>query len=122
MTGEAAYGRILLGQQFAEKQVTQFNKYILEYLPSKTKPDYYGWYYCTLALNQMQGSAWKQWNDKMRPYFESTQHIGGDLDGAWKTNTQWAARGGTIYSTSMACLSLQVYYRYLPMYKGNKSE
>lgn len=122
MTGEAAYGRILLGQQFTDKQVKQFDKYIMGYLPGKIKPDYYGWYYCTLALNQMQGSAWKQWNDKMRPYFEKSQHIGGDLDGAWKTNTQWASRGGTIYSTSMACLSLQVYYRYLPMYKGNKTD
>jgi len=41
--------------------------------------------------------------------------------GSWDTNDPspdpWRAQGGRIMITSLCCLTLEVYYRYLPLYK-----
>ena len=36
--------------------------------------------------------------------------------GSWPAKGPYAPRGGVVMSTAMATLSLEVYYRYLPMY------
>ena len=40
-----------------------------------------------------------------------------DLDGSWVPVDVWAKIGGRVYSTALCTLSLEVYYRYLPMYR-----
>jgi hypothetical protein len=39
--------------------------------------------------------------------------------GSWDPqNHQWAKHaGGRVYATAMACICLEVYYRFLPFYK-----
>ena len=64
----------------------------------------------------MQNKAWGKWNQDMKRVLIKLQRSGGDADGSWDPNTQWGNRGGRVYSTAMATLTLEVYYRYLPMY------
>ena len=37
--------------------------------------------------------------------------------GSWPANGVWGGYGGEVYSTAMATLNLEVYYRYLPIYQ-----
>ena len=34
--------------------------------------------------------------------------------GSWDPNSKWGRQGGRIYSTALAILTLEVYYRYTP--------
>ena len=43
------------------------------------------------------------------------QRTDGHLAGSWDADTVWGGYGGRIYSTAMATLCLEVYYRYLPL-------
>ena len=57
----------------------------------------------------------------MRDHLLRLQRTSGQLDGSWDaTRSAYGARGGAgrIYTTAMATLTLEVYYRYLPMYGG----
>jgi Squalene-hopene cyclase C-terminal domain/Prenyltransferase and squalene oxidase repeat len=83
----------------------------------------YHWYYGTLAMFQMGGEGWKKWNKALKPTLVNNQHKGGpmdgsirDIDGSWDPYAGWAPTGGRVYSTALGALSLEVYYRYLPMY------
>ena len=42
----------------------------------------------------------------------------GDLEGSCDTRCRWGEQGGRVYTTALATLTLEVYYRYLPMYGG----
>jgi hypothetical protein len=69
----------------------------------------YAWYYITQAKFQKGGKDWDNWNAQF-----SRALIGGqEKDGHWD-NGDW---GGPVYSTTLCCLMLEVYYRYLPTYK-----
>ncbi len=73
----------------------------------------YYWYYRTLVSFQMQGRTWRDWNRKIRPYLVTSQRTKGHAAGSW-TAIDYSA-GGTVYSTALAVLMLETYYRYLPM-------
>jgi hypothetical protein len=75
--------------------------------------DYYLWYNCTMAMFQVGGEPWKRWNDAVREHVIRLQ-VGGDgCDrGSWPPADQWSSRGGRIYSTALAVLTLEVYYRF----------
>ncbi len=76
----------------------------------------YYWYYATLALHQSQNhspaarNAWQQWNEALVQTLLSTQQS----DGSWSESTVWGGYGGRVYSTALATLCLEVYYRYSP--------
>ena len=83
--------------------------------PSKT--DLYFNYYATQVLHHRGGPNWKEWNEQMRDYLVATQDRSGThRDGSWYFPDQHAAYGGRLYSTAMAVMTLEVYYRYLPLY------
>ncbi len=84
----------------------------------------YYWYYGTLCMFQMGGKHWAEWNVAIKKTLLENQRKGGpmdgsalDVDGSWdptrggKVNT-----GGRVFSTALGALSLEVYYRYLPLY------
>ena len=50
----------------------------------------------------------------MKPIFLEKQQD----DGTWKPDGSRATKEGTTVTTAWATLSLTVYYRYLPIYKG----
>ena len=44
------------------------------------------------------------------------QRMSGEMAGSWDPVCVWGGYGGRVYSTALATLCLQVYYRYVPMY------
>ena len=79
-------------------------------------PDLYYIYYGTLALYQHQGSIWQEWNDNLKRILPEIQVKAGNLAGSWNLSRSNTKVGGRIASTTLAILSLEVYYRILPMY------
>ena len=82
------------------------------------KPGYaaplYGWYYITQAKFHKGGSDWQSWNQDLRRELPASQKE----DGHWDfTGEEHGSGAGPAYSTTLAALSLQVYYRFLPTYK-----
>jgi len=79
--------------------------------------DYYYLYYGTLALYQHQGPIWQAWNDRMKELLVPMQENQGDAAGSWPPNSRSHMQaGGRVASTAMGTLSLEVYYRLLPIY------
>lgn len=74
--------------------------------------DYYLWYNCTLAMFQVGGDLWRRWNDVVRDTIVNLQRHDGCARGSWDPNTKWGRYGGRIYTTALAVLTLEVYYRY----------
>jgi len=83
----------------------------------------YAWYYDTQACFQAQGSAWEWWNSRFQDLLTSVQ----SPDGSWpptagKDNAGFARDAGgdgPIYRTTLCCLMLEVFYRYLPTVQGS---
>ena len=93
-----------LGAQFLAKQK-----------PSKT--DMYFNYYSTLVLHHRQDPDWPQWNVELRDYLVNTQNKGDKHDsGSWYFADKHAKTAGRLYTTAMAVMTLEVYYRYMPLY------
>jgi hypothetical protein len=89
---------------------------------SQTGPstvDIYYDYYATQVLHHWGGSDWTKWNDVLRDYLVDTQVKNGDASGSWKpTGDRGAAMGGRLYQTCLSVMTLEVYYRYLPLYQS----
>lgn len=76
----------------------------------------YGWYYVTQAKFHKGGSEWTGWNNKIAPTLVKNQNE----DGSWgvpKTKVPHGEGDSKVYTTTLAALTLQVYYRFLPTYK-----
>ena len=61
------------------------------------------------------GEAWTKWNAALQRQLLPLQRTDGPLAGSWDPDTVWGSYGGRVYTTAMAALSLEVYYRYLPL-------
>lgn len=88
------------------------------------KPDewpMYAWYYITQAKFHQGGQTWSGWNSKFARVYVKNQNE----DGSWTsaganlpTDSGKEINQGPVYSTTLAALTLQVYYRFLPTYKS----
>lgn len=78
--------------------------------------DIYYNYYATQVLRHWGGSDWKFWNRPMRDHLVSTQAVQGHENGSWYFDDEHSRVGGRLYTTAMAVMILEVYYRYLPLY------
>ena len=116
MTAEALFCRDLLGQPLSKPLLTEAHGRIGRQLPSPDRVNMYYWYYGTLAMYVSGGDAWQKWNQQMKATLLSLQVKSGVDEGSWEPNGLWAGYGGRTYSTAMAALTLEVYYRYLPVY------
>jgi hypothetical protein len=90
--------------------------------------DMYYNYYATQTMKHMYlGSRpWTQWNTKMRDFLIDSQSMRGVTAGSWGGDTfgrDHASRaGGRLFHTSLACMTLEVYYRFLPLYESKVVE
>jgi len=80
-------------------------------------------YYATQAMKHMYSGKhqWKRWNLEMREFLVSTQDKEGNVRGSWHFASRgqpdrWGFAGGRLYDTAMSCMTLEVYYRFLPIY------
>ncbi len=114
MTAEALACRYFLGEQIPAAALRESAALLVAQLPNQDKANLYYWYYATLALFHHQGAAWQEWNAALQPQLLERQRRDGDFAGSWDANTVWGGYGGRVYSTAMAALCLEVYYRYSP--------
>ncbi len=75
----------------------------------------YNWYYETQVMFHAGQSAWRKWNEQFSTVLVKHQHE----DGHWEIPGEGSEHPeyDPYYTTTLNCLSLQVYYRYLPSYK-----
>ncbi|QDV66544.1 Prenyltransferase and squalene oxidase repeat protein [Rosistilla carotiformis] len=101
-------------------------EYLLSHLPelgSARRPqrDTYYWYYATQVMFHMGGQTWEQWNNKLHPLLILGQEKEGPESGSWNPKLpipdRWSPHGGRLYLTTMNLLSLEIYYRHLPIYE-----
>ena len=105
--------------------------------PTNDGNNIYYEYYATQAMHHMGGDAWDFWNlgpngtgqggvrdvliakqdkllDLKRPLPANRSH----QDGSWDPNGPWGLDGGgRLMYTSLSLLTLEVYYRHLPLYR-----
>ncbi|MBA4104506.1 MAG: hypothetical protein C0485_02025 [Pirellula sp.] len=79
--------------------------------------DVYFNYYASQVLHHVGGQSWQRWNPQMREYLIATQAKDGHERGSWYFSEPHSSTGGRLYTTAMATMTLEVYYRYMPLYK-----
>ncbi len=92
---------------------------------SKTGPSvdnlYYS-YYATQVMRHQGGAEWEKWNTKMREDLIKSQSSAGHEAGSWFFEGGHGKEGGRLYSTAMATMILEVYYRHMPLYSEKSSD
>ena len=108
--------RMYTGWRREQRPLVKGVRWLSQRGPSKF--DMYYNYYATQVLHHWGGSDWHQWNRQMRQQLITTQAREGHESGSWffKDDHQASAKGGRLYTTCMAIMTLEVYYRYLPLY------
>ncbi len=95
--------------------------YIMQNLPRNEDRDIYYWYYGAQTMHNLLGPDWDKWNRAMRRTLIETQARSGCAMGSWDpdspTADAWGPQGGRHMLTCFSVLSLEVYYRYLPLYQ-----
>lgn len=117
MTAEALVCRQFLGMSRDNPAAGEAATYLLGELPTSERINLYYWYYGTLGMYQQGGEPWQQWNRAMQGTLLPRQNNTGAQAGSWDPDCVWGGYGGRVYTTAMATLCLEVYYRYLPLYQ-----
>jgi len=101
----------------ADNEELQKGMSYLSTIGPSPKQLYYN-YYATQVMHHWGGPQWKEWNLVMREQLLTTQAKEGHATGSWPPSiAQFSDRGGRHYSTCLAVLTLEVYYRHLPIYQ-----
>jgi hypothetical protein len=104
---------------------------LMKRAPTKTttKPEMYFYYYATQVVHFSDGPEWKDWNEGamkngkreggMRDWLIDLQDKKeGPTSGSWESDGAIIGRScGRVGTTSLSLLTLEVYYRHLPLYK-----
>lgn len=89
--------------------------------PSNDTKNMYYYYYATQVMHHMGGEAWEFWNPKMRDKLVREQDRGDKYEhqkGSWSpAGDIHGGVGGRVMQTSLSLLTLEVYYRHLPLYR-----
>jgi hypothetical protein len=116
MTAEALLCRYFVQKSVAEQTRMEAIRQISLERPTPHHVNLYYWYYGTLAMFHSGGADWERWNSELKSTLLGLQTRTGPDAGSWPATGVWGGYGGQVYSTAMATLNLEVYYRYLPMY------
>jgi hypothetical protein len=127
MTAEGLLCRQYLGWKRDHPALIEATGWLLEKenLPHWTagRRNVYYWYYATQVMHHMEGEAWEKWNGALRDQISSAQSKSGKLSGSWHPsspqgdNHEYGEAGGRLYVTCLSILTLEVYYRHLPLYR-----
>ena len=112
--------RQYLGANRASTMLIGGMDYLMNHLPDAGNTDTYYWYYATQVMHNMGGYEWDTWNRKMRDLLVHTQvrNVDACANGSWPPeNDVIGHKAGRIMTTSLSCLTLEIYYRYLPLFK-----
>lgn len=118
MTAEALFCRLVLGMPAGHASTAEALALITASPPSVSSANAYTWYYATLACFHAGGPAWDRWNAQLQAALLPMQRReGGPLAGSWDPDPVWGGHGGRVYSTALSAMTLEVYYRHLPMHQ-----
>lgn len=128
MTAEALLSRQYLGWPRDFPPLVKGASMVARDLQSSRDRNIYYWYYATQLLHNMQTKDWERWNVRVRDGLVSLQMTGDDCArGSWDPVSPrpdaWASSsGGRLFLTSLSVLTLEVYYRYLPLYQPSEGD
>jgi len=120
MTAVGLLCRMYLGWNQRDGRLKLGVIYLDDQKPSRNNM-YYN-YYATQVLHHWGGEEWARWNEVMRDQLVQTQHTekDGHLAGSWDVADPHGSAGGRHYMTCLAVMTLEVYYRHLPLYQRDK--
>jgi hypothetical protein len=128
MTAVGALCRLYLGLGPRNSGVVAGVNRLRRSAPSKKLDNIYYYYYATQVMHHVGGEAWEAWNPLMRDMLVATQDKGttagrSHLKGSWSPDAdKYGGSGGRLMETSLAVLTLEVYYRHLPLYRRGLGE
>jgi hypothetical protein len=75
-------------------------------------------YYATQVMHHYGGEHWERWNNVMRDSLVASQAQAGHERGSWYFGggDHGSSQGGRLYCTALAAMTLEVYYRHMPLY------
>ena len=111
-----------MGTQRSDPAILEGMTFLMRNLPQKDRGrNVYFSYYATQVMHNLPGPEWDSWNRNMRRVLIETQIKDGCAAGSWDplkpAPDAWGDAGGRLMMTSLSALTLEVYYRYLPLYK-----
>ncbi|MEQ1829401.1 MAG: hypothetical protein ABL921_25780, partial [Pirellula sp.] len=115
MTSIGLLLRLYRGWPRSDPRIIKGADYVADLGPS-TNGIYYN-YYASQLLFHLKHSDWEDWNRMNRDYLVREQSRDGHSKGSWYIGkSHFNQVGGRLYCTAMATLSLEVYYRFMPIY------
>jgi hypothetical protein len=127
MTAEALVCRQILGWPRDFPPLVKGASQVAQHLLTMDERNIYYWYYGTQLLHNMKDQDWETWNPRVRESLIEMQ-VKNDscAKGSWDpfqpVPDHWARTAGRLYLTSLSILTLEVYYRYLPLYRDYDEE
>jgi hypothetical protein len=127
MTAEALVARQILGWPRDYPPLVKGASQVALDLAQMSERNIYYWYYGTQLLHNMKDQDWENWNPRVREALIEMQVknescANGSWDPFQPVPDHWAQRAGRLYLTSLSILTLEVYYRYLPLYRDYDEE
>ena len=122
MTAVGLLCRQYLGMRRDDPAMQEGVSTLMKRLPDLRSRPLYFWYYATQVMHNCLGPDWDRWNRQMRRVLIETQIKEGCAHGSWDPDRPQPAEhlsehGGRLLVTALSALILEVYYRYLPLYK-----
>jgi hypothetical protein len=127
MTAEALVSRQILGWPRDYPALVKGASQVAMHLELMDERNIYYWYYGTQLLHNMKDKDWESWNPRVREsLIEMQVNDNSCAKGSWDpflpVPDHWGQRAGRLYLTSLSILTLEVYYRYLPLYRDYDEE
>jgi len=117
MTAEALLCRLYLDWKRNTPGLGKTVRFLNKSFPASSNySNFYYMYYCTQLMRHVGGHEWRQWNVKMSEVLVRSQSKRGHEAGSWTPRRGNDIAGGRLYATSLAVCTLEVYYRFLPVF------
>ncbi len=107
--------RLFRGWSHTDPRALELAQFLVK--KARSNGDVYYNYYATLLLFHLGGPTWETWNPAIREHLVKTQSQSGHEAGSWFFEDQYAKEGGRLYTTAMCAMTLEVYYRFSPLYQ-----
>jgi hypothetical protein len=118
MTAVGALCSQVLGARRDDPSMIESINFLMRNLPEEKVRMAYYWYYASMAMHNLPGPEWDAWNRQMRRIIIDSQVRYGCASGSWSSAGHAnCEKGGRVMVTSLCTLTLEVYYRYLPIYR-----